>query len=44
MAKVPKDRLAMRVLSNVLGLDVAYNQPIAMGVPEGKENFLTSEN
>jgi hypothetical protein len=44
MAKVPKDCLAMRVLSNVLGLDVANKQPVAMGVPEGKENILTSEN
>jgi hypothetical protein len=44
MAKVPKDRLALRVLSDVLSLDVADKQPVAMGVPEGEENILTREN
>jgi hypothetical protein len=44
VAKVPKDCLAISVLSDVLSRDVTDNQPIAMGVPEGKENFLTSKN
>ncbi len=44
VAQVPKECVAMRVLPNVLGLDVANKQPVAMGMSEGKETILTSEN
>jgi hypothetical protein len=27
-----------------VSLDVADKQPVVMGLPEGKEKFLTSEN
>jgi hypothetical protein len=36
------NQLALRVLSDVLSLDVAEKQPVAIGVPDGEETFLTS--
>ncbi len=38
------NQLALRVLSDVLSLDVAEKQPVATGVPDGEENFLTSRS